>query len=154
VSGGDLRGRVLGYLAARSVATLATTGADGPWAAAVFYATREDFTLYFLSSPSSRHCANLAHDPRVAAAIHEDTADWRAIKGVQLEGRAAELEGAERAEAQRRYGARFPVVGSLGGAPAALVAALAKVRWYKLVPARLFFIDNAAGFGRRAQVEL
>ena len=67
--------------------------------AAVFYAS-EGFDLYFLSSPSTRHCADLSGNPRVAATIQEDYADWSQIRGVQLEGVARPLAGEhERREA-------------------------------------------------------
>lgn len=148
-----LRARAQDYLRAHHVVTLATADAAGPWAAAVFYAA-DGFTLYFLSSPGSRHARSLADSPRVAATIQEDYADWPQIKGVQLEGRAVELSGAEEERARQLYGEKFPVVGNLAKAPAAIVKALAKVRWYKLVPERLYFIDNSAGFGRRDEIEL
>jgi uncharacterized protein len=153
VSDDALQARIQAYLEARSVATLATSGEDGPWAAAVFYVSR-GFTLYFLSSPTSRHCRNLDLYPRVAAAIHEDTSDWQTIKGVQLEGTAAEIDGEEQAEARRLYGAKFPLVGSPDTAPAPIAEAMARVRWYRVVPDRLFFIDNAAGFGHRDELTL
>ena len=145
-----LRERVLDYLVSRSVATLSTAGPEGPWAAAVFFAS-SGFTLYFLSSPESRHCRNLSRDPRVAAAIHQDTSDWRAIKGVQLEGTASELAGEERAEAQRIYGRKFPLIAS---PPPLIDAALSRIRWYRLVPSRLYFLDNAAGFAHREELPL
>ena len=40
-----MREKALAYLAAHNVMTLATTGPEGPCAAAVFYASRE-FDLY------------------------------------------------------------------------------------------------------------
>ena len=55
----DLAVRVAQHLQSHHVATLATTGAQGVWAAAVFY-VHDGWALYFLSSPTSRHCANLA----------------------------------------------------------------------------------------------
>jgi len=148
-----LPGPVADYLDRHHVMTLATCGADGPWAAAVFYASEGD-TLYFLSSPSSRHCLNLAQDARCAATIQEDLDDWSKIKGVQLEGRATEVRGAEELCARQRYGEKFPVVGRLATAPAAIVQALAKVRWYRLQAERMHFIDNSRGFGHREQIDL
>jgi uncharacterized protein YhbP (UPF0306 family) len=133
--------------------TLASQGEEGVWAAAVFYAN-DGFGIYFLSSPASRHCRNLERNPRVSAAIHEDCADWREIKGVQLEGIACVLAGTEEEQARRLYGAKFPVVGEIERAPAAIVKALARVRWYRLVADRLYFIDNSAGFGHRDEIEL
>ena len=78
-----LRERVLAYLRGHRVMTLATQGPEGPWAAAVFYAS-DGFTLYFLSAPSTRHCIDIARHARVAATIQEDYADWPQIQGVQL----------------------------------------------------------------------
>ncbi|MCM2358980.1 MAG: pyridoxamine 5'-phosphate oxidase family protein [Geobacteraceae bacterium] len=148
-----LHARIQGYLRDHNVATLATGGSEDLWAAAVFY-VNDGNTLYFLSAPTSRHCMNLAHDPRVAMTIQEDYSDWLDIKGVQLEGVASEISGAEEERARRLYGRKFPVVGLLAQAPAAIVKALAKVRWYKVVPHRLYFIDNSAGLGHRDEVDL
>jgi len=145
--------QVQSYLREHHVMTLASHGAEGVWAAGLFYAS-EGFTLYFLSSPHSRHCLNLERNAQVSATVHEDYADWRQIKGVQMQGIAAVLTGAEAAQARRVYGAKFPIVGKPGQAPAAIVAALAKVRWYRLIPERLYFIDNSAGFGHRDEIDL
>ena len=147
------RVQVQSYLREHHVMTLASHGDEGVWAAAVFYAN-DGFALYFLSSPASRHCRNLAGNPRASAAVHEDYTDWREIKGVQMEGIASVLAGEEEETARRVYGAKFPIVGKLEQAPAAIVKALAKVRWYKLMPERLYFIDNSAGFGHRDEIDL
>ena len=83
----DLRRRILDYLAAHNSMTIASCQQNVPWASAVFYAN-DEFDLYFLSNPGSRHGMNIAAHSIVSAAIHEDYHDWRAIKGIQLEGRA------------------------------------------------------------------
>jgi len=145
--------RVLSYLRDHHVATLATCGDQGLWAAAVFYANRGS-TIYFLSAPKSRHCLNLEHNPQVAVTIQEDYSDWLEIKGIQLEGVAEEISGAEEALARKLYGQKFPVVGLLAQAPAAIVKALAKVRWYKIDPSRLYFVDNSLGLGNREEIAL
>jgi uncharacterized protein len=148
-----LRTRVQVYLQEHHVGTLATQGIEGIWAAAVFY-VNDGYTLYFLSSPSSRHCQNLAQHPRVAVTIQEDYSDWPDIQGVQIEGTASEITGAEEARARQLYGQKFAVVGKLAQAPAVIVKAMAKVRWYKVVPQRFYFIDNAAGFGHRDELDI
>ncbi len=142
-----------GYLAAHHVMTLATHGADGPWAAAVFYAW-SDGGLIFLSAPTTRHARNLEQDARCAATIHDDTADWKAVKGIQLEGRVERLDGEAAASARRAYAEKFPLVSPLAKIPPAIVEALAKICWYRLVPQRLYFIDNALGFGHREEIDL
>ncbi len=145
------RERALAYLAGHHVMTLATAGPQGPWAAAVFYAN-EGFDLYFLSSPSSRHATDLGANAAAAATVQEDYSDWRAIRGVQLEGRVVELAGDEAERARARYGEKFPVARPGSDMPAPIAAALAKVRWYRFAASRAFWIDNAAGFGKRETV--
>jgi hypothetical protein len=140
-----MRDKALAYLAAHNVMTLATRSV---WAAAVFYAN-DGFDLYFLSSPASRHARDLAADPRVAAAVHEDYRDWRAIQGVQLSGTAERLEGAARDAALARYRQKFSF---LGNAPAPVMEALGKAACYRLAAAEVHFVDNSAGFGTRTQV--
>jgi uncharacterized protein YhbP (UPF0306 family) len=146
-----LRRKVLEYLAGHNVVTLSTTGPAGPWAAAVFY-VNDGLRLYFLSSPRSRHAQDLAADPRVAAAVHEDYRDWPDIKGIQLEGRVAPVPESEIERVRALYGAKFPVVKDAPEAPPEIAAALAGVRWYALTPEALHFIDNSAGFGKRQQL--
>lgn len=144
---------VADYLVGHHVMTLATQGAEGPWAAAVFYAS-DGCSLIFLSSPTSRHCRNLTQDARCAATIQEDYSDWARIKGIQLEGRVRELLGDEEKRAQRIYGEKFPSVGPLANVPPAIVKALARVRWFRLVPERFHFIDNSKGFGHRDEIHM
>lgn len=147
-----LRAQVLDYLATHHAMSIASQGEEGVWAAAVFY-VNDGLRLYFLSSPSTRHSRNIARDGRVAVTIHEDCADWPQIKGIQAEGRAVEIAGDEERRARALYGAKFPVVGKLAQAPAAIVKAFAKVRWYRFEPERLYFIDNSVGFGHREAVD-
>jgi len=141
--------RALAYLETHNVATLSTFGSEGPWAAAVFYAS-EGFKLYFLSSPTTRHGRNLDGDPRAAAAVHEDYRDWPAIKGIQMEGRVSILTGQDRDRVIGLYARKFPIIAD--PAEAKIREALSRVDWYGLVPQRVYFIDNALGFGHRDQI--
>jgi len=105
----------------------------------------------FLSSPASRYCRNISPDARAAATIQEDYADWRDIKGVQLEGTVAELSGADERAARTLYAEKLRFIrGPVGAIP----EALEKVRWYRLTPERLYFIDNSRGFGHRDEISL
>ncbi|MBM3553936.1 MAG: pyridoxamine 5'-phosphate oxidase [Alphaproteobacteria bacterium] len=148
----DLRERVDSFLGRHHVMTLATNGHGGIWAAAVFYAY-DGQTLHFISSPSSRHAADLVKDANVAVTIQRDYDDWPQIMGIQAEGRAFEVPEEGRARARALYVARYPFVGR-GSMTGALAAAFAKVRWYSFVPRRLLLIDNARGFGNREEMVL
>lgn len=139
------------YLAGHHVMTLSTQGAGGPWAAAVFYAN-DGCSLIFLSSRKTRHCSNLIQDARCAATIQEDCSDWTQIKGIQLEGRVTELHGEEERRARQIYGNKFPIVSPLGNVPSAIVEALTRISWFRLVPEHLYFIDNSKGFGHRDEI--
>lgn len=141
-----MREKALAYLAAHNVMTLAT---QSVWAAAVFYAS-EGFDLYFVSSPNSRHARDLAADPRVAAAIHEDYRDWRAIQGIQLSGAAERLEGAAREAALACYRQKF----SFLKIETALLEVVGKTACYRVTPTEMHFVDNRAGFGRRTPIHL
>jgi uncharacterized protein YhbP (UPF0306 family) len=147
------RARALQYLRDHHVANLATYGSDGPWAAAVFYVS-DRFDLYFLSTRTSRHCENIARDPRVAVTVQEDYSDWPKIKGLQLEGVAGELSGDDEERARRLYGEKYPLIGMISQAPSAIVKAMARVRWYCFTPKRAYFIDNSVGFGHRDELDL
>lgn len=141
----DARETALAYLQSHHVMTLATAGADGVWAAAVFYDS-DGFTLSFLSAAHTRHAQAIAANPRVAATIQDDTADWQVIQGVQLSGTVEQLQGATREAALGRYQDKYPFIAQ---PIPALQAALAKVNWYQLVPDTVYFIDNSKGFGHR-----
>jgi uncharacterized protein YhbP (UPF0306 family) len=149
----SLRENVRRYLRNHNVATLATSCNGKVQAAALFY-VNDGYTLYFLSSPTSRHCLNLSQDPRVAVTIQGEYSNWFEIKGVQIEGDASKLSAAEEEQARRLYERKFPVVGLLTKAPSAIVKALSKVCWYKIVPYSLCFIDNSIGFGHRDEIDL
>lgn len=131
--------------------TLATSGSQGLWAAAVFYAS-EDFEFVFLSAAGTRHGLNIDARASVAATIQEDYRDWHEIKGVQLEGDARRLQGTEAAAAAECYARKFAFVRDWRSGPSKLAEALARVSWYRLVPRRLYFIDNSRGFGHRDEV--
>lgn len=147
-----LTDRVQRVLREHHVLTLATRDGDAVWAAALFYA-HDGLDLYFLSKPGSRHAGNLARNPRCAATIQRDYDDWPRIVGIQAEGEVVTLDGDARAHARAVYTARFPFVGRLGGAPAAIAEALNQVHWYRFRPRRLYLIDNSLGFGHREEME-
>jgi len=146
----DERARMLEYLQAHYVMTIATVGEEGPAAAATFYVSR-GLDLYFLSAPYSRHCRNMTSDPRAAVTIHEDCAEWSDIKGVQMTAVGRELKGAELAAAQHLYATKFPDVSNSEVDSGAIARALSRVSWYELAAVHVRFIDNSRGFGHRTE---
>ena len=152
----NLKQQVVDYLKNHNTMTLATCTGDLPWAATVFFAS-EELKLYFFSAPESRHCQNLAGNSTVAVTVQEDYKDWRKIKGIQLEGRVMLVDGMiEKAKALAIYGLKYPEVIKLFTDPSSGVfhQAFLKVKFYCVVPERLFFIDNEQGFGKRQELLL
>jgi uncharacterized protein YhbP (UPF0306 family) len=136
--------------------TLGTCLGDVPWAATVFYAS-DDLRLYFFSVPDSRHCQNLAANPRVAVTVQEDYHDWQKIKGIQLEGTAILVDSIiEKAKAMAVYARKYPEVIKLFTNPASglFYKAFLKVKFYCVIPEKLFFIDNEQGFGKRQELAI
>jgi uncharacterized protein YhbP (UPF0306 family) len=141
------RQRALDYLAEHTVATLATCGEDGVWAAAVFY-VNDGFDLLFLSADHTRHARHIAANRQVAATIQENYNRWEAIQGIQMAGRAEKLSGAAQEQAMARYLEKYPFIRD----NPLLSGALEKVGWYRLSAETLFFIDNTRAFGHRDRV--
>ena len=150
----DLKQQILDYMQAHNTMTLATSSGDVPWAATVFYAS-DELRLYFFSAPDSRHCQNLAGNARVAVTIQEDYHDWRQIKGIQLEGAVTLVDGVlEKAKAMAVYARKYPQVIKLFLDPGSGVfyKAFLKVKFYCVIPQKVFFIDNEQGFGKRQEL--
>jgi uncharacterized protein YhbP (UPF0306 family) len=150
----ELRRQVLHYIESHNTMTLATAQGDSPWAATVFYAS-DGLKLYFFSAPDSRHGQNLAVNPRVAVTIQEDYHDWRHIKGIQLEGRVVTVDSImEKGKAMTVYARKYPDVVKIFSDPesGALYKAFLKVKFYRVAPDRVYYIDNEQGFGKRQQL--
>jgi uncharacterized protein YhbP (UPF0306 family) len=156
MNGEELKRQILSYMESHNTMTLATCRSDAPWAATVFYAS-DGLKLYFFSAPDSRHCQNLAANPRVAVTIQEDYRDWQKIKGIQLEGRVAQVDSLiEKGKAMAVYARKYPEVMKIFVNPAsgALYQAFLKVRFYCVAPERVLYIDNEQGFGKRQELSL
>jgi uncharacterized protein YhbP (UPF0306 family) len=152
----QLKQQILDYLQSHNTMTLATCAGDVPWAATVFYAS-DDLQLYFFSSPEARHSLNFSINPRVAVTVQEDYKDWRAIKGIQIEGQVVLVDGViEKAKAMAIYARKYADVIRVFTDPASGMfhQAFLKVKFYRVVPGKVFFIDNAQGFGKRQELEL
>jgi hypothetical protein len=148
----DTRARILVYIAAHNTGSLATERDGMPWATSLFYAN-DDFTLYFLAEPKTRHVQNVAQNRRVAVTISEDYPHWRLIQGVQIEGHCEEItHPIELVKAGSIYNAKFPCMGELRHVPKELGAAMAKVRLHKITPTWVRFIDNTRGLGFKDEI--
>lgn len=143
-------------LAGCQVLTLATSGPRGPWAASVFYASDAQFRLYFVSDAGTRHARDMAADPRVALTIGPEPAGWHEVRGLQVEGEATRLAGAERAAALSLYLAKYPAIAALHSAPRTkdeeiIAARLLHTPFWCVTPRLIRLVDNSRGFGHREE---
>jgi uncharacterized protein YhbP (UPF0306 family) len=151
-----LRSQILTYLQEHNTLTVATEGSDGAWAAALFY-VNDGFTIHWLSNVSTRHSQDIANNPRVAIAVHEDYRDWRLIQGIQMEGICEKMgKPAQHPKVMQAYAAKFLFAETLGAVrelPEALTGALAGAYIYRFTPSRVLFIDNTKGLGHREELK-
>jgi len=140
----------LRYLASHHVATLSTFGAEGAWAAAVFY-VNQAFTVFFLSEARTRHGRNLARDSRVAVAVHEDYRDWRGIKGIQMAGEATPLPAVDKAAVLPAFAAKYAHLGAFFTDPR-YAAVIAHALVWRFEPREVWYLDNTKGFSRRERI--
>jgi uncharacterized protein YhbP (UPF0306 family) len=146
--------RILAFLDAHHVMSLATCGAQGPHAANVLY-VRDGFALLWVSDPASRHSLHIQAEPRIAATIAPDCSEVDEICGVQISGRAQAITGEhERADAQALLERRYPSVRRLSGDQERARDLFATMQFYRLDPARMVLIDNSRGFGHKETLEV
>jgi hypothetical protein len=148
-AGEDLAQRVGSFLAAHHVMSLASLGADGPHATNLFYAC-DGLALLWVSDADTQHSREIDADPRVAATVAPNYADFAAIRGLQIAGSARRIVAEdERAKGLALMEARYPFLKRLADGPAKLRDAYARTAVYRLDPSRMVLIDNGKGFGHK-----
>ena len=82
---------------------------------------------------------------------------YRQIKGIQLEGKGLLLDATlDKTKAMTVYARKYPEVIKLFTTPGSGVfyRAFLKVKFYCVVPEKMYFIDNEQGFGKRQELDL
>lgn len=147
-----IRKAVAGLLAAQRTMTLATSLDGMPWAATVFYASDEAFNLYFVSDPRTRHARHILANPQVALSISAAARGWEEVSGLQVAGRALQLDEPARKQALALYLEKFPAVQALAENPqtadeALIAGRLAHTPFWRVTPKTIRLLDGSRGFG-------
>jgi uncharacterized protein YhbP (UPF0306 family) len=136
------------FLERHTTLSLSTCDGDRPWAVNLFYASDEACRIYYASRPDTRHCRDIAANPRVSASISAQVGDWREIRGLQLDGTARSVPAADWDRAADVYFGKFPDVRRLGWV-AELLRPLGALGFYEITPSWIRLIDNGQGFGHK-----
>jgi uncharacterized protein YhbP (UPF0306 family) len=85
--------------------------------------------------------------------------DWNAVRGLQVTGEAACVEGLERATALALYLAKFASVKALFEMPRSadeqtIARRLQSTDFWRVTPRFIRLIDNSRGFGFKAEITL
>jgi uncharacterized protein YhbP (UPF0306 family) len=152
----EARARARQFLDEVSTLTLATSAADNPWAATVFFAADKQFNLYFVSDHRTQHGRDMAGNSQVAATINPDCDNWHDVAGLQIRGSVEVVEGVARAKALALYFKKFPQIDALFASPEGeheetIAKRLKAANFYRIKPAMIRVIDNARGFGYREE---
>lgn len=150
-SGGEaaLPERILAFLGAHTVMSLATQLRAAPHAVSLMYAN-DGFALYWVSDPGSRHSRALAESPAVSVTIAAQFADFQEIVGLQARGTACRLEDPTESDAgMALLAARYPFLRQFTSGPRRLVRSLQLASVYRFDPEEITLIDNARGFGHK-----
>ncbi len=145
----ELAERIIAFLEANHVMSLATVGSLGPHAATLFYAC-DRLNLVWVSDPNSRHSRELEADARVSATVAPDTSDYALIRGAQVHGtahRVTDLD--ERSRLLALLVQRYSFLAKPKDAPPKIAAAFDSAAVYRLEAARIVLIDNSRGFGHK-----
>jgi uncharacterized protein YhbP (UPF0306 family) len=99
-SSGELAKRIL---AGNQYITLSTVVNNMPWCSTLTYAFDENYTLYFMSHPHSRHVQELCENNRVSGTIFDSQLKWGDGVGLQIVGSAHAVDEGEVAKVSQLF---------------------------------------------------
>ena len=96
MSRNELGDHARAVIAANRYLVLGTVDEAGrPWVSPVWFATEDDRSFHWVSSPTAKHSRNLAARAEVAIAIFDSSVAVGAAEAVYMRGQAQELAGDE-----------------------------------------------------------
>lgn len=136
--------------------TIASSEADSPWAAPVYYIF-DDSEFYFFSKPSSRHITEALKTHKAGVSIHFQSSGWSDIRGVQMAGSISTAGISKKsASAFNVYLKKFDFIGAIKKSAAIkdIVSAesVFKVKFYKFTPDEVYYLDNNIKFGFKEKI--
>jgi uncharacterized protein YhbP (UPF0306 family) len=142
----------------QSTMTLATARDNIAWAAPVYYVFYKS-AFFFFSDPSSRHISETLASKQASAAIYPYADTWQDIKGIQMSGSIRQLKpGVTAVQAIRAYTRKYAFTKEFFEPGQAMnlenFIKRFKVRFYRLDPQTVYYLDNQIEFGFREEIKL
>src|SRR3989338_10068592 len=126
--------------------TLATASHFGlPWAAPIFYALDDNYNFYFISRPQALHSRHIKINPHIALAVFDSHQPEGTGNGVQIAGKAYELNNSEITVALKWYKSNF-----VPNNPEFFMKKTG-YRFYKIVPEKFYILDPEAKEDKRIE---
>lgn len=140
------------FLSTNHVMSLATVAAGTAHVVSLMYA-HDGLTLIWLSDPKSRHSRCIEENPRVAACIAPDYADFEHIRGLQLTGVARRLvQPVDAAGALSQLRARYTFLARISDDGSDMAHAYEESAAYSFTPTSIVWINNDKGFARKCRL--
>jgi uncharacterized protein YhbP (UPF0306 family) len=140
--------------------TIATTNEKGkPWISPVAYTLDNDYNLYFISMPTSKHGKNIEVNNNIAAAIFDSQQLWGDGIGLQIEAKVEIVKLKDIPRAIKLYAFRKYPYGGLNTEKAmhfakSMVLDGKKYKIYKITPKTVYMNDPNADTDVRVKIKL
>jgi uncharacterized protein YhbP (UPF0306 family) len=124
-------------LDASTLCAIATVSPDGrPHVNTAYFAWGGSWDVVWLSEPAARHSQNVRANGAVAIAVYDSQQVWgNSDRGIQVFGRARELDGAAARDAEALYAQRFARFARTN---------LSAYRFFRCRPQRMKLFDERA----------
>lgn len=87
----EIKNLVKKYLSRGRMMQVATVSSNQPWCCTVYFVPDQDFNVYWISKPQTRHSLEIKQYSTVAAAIPVKYVPGKPVVGLQIEGDAEEM---------------------------------------------------------------
>lgn len=142
------REKIAALLKEQSTLALSTVDSNGQACVApLFYIADEEFSLYWISSESSLHSANLKLHPNAAVTVYANTEKWQEIRGVQMRGMVMVIKDkTQRSDLIKKYCRRFQLKNLFR-------LAISRSTLFAFRPDFIRYTDNSEKFGFRIELK-
>jgi len=148
-----LRRSIFRILETVTLCSLATAGLDAvAHINTAYYCYTDGIEIYFVSDPGTKHCHNIAIQPRIAVAIFDTNQPWGdALRGLQMFGECHLASAQESIAAFRAHASRFLAYGDYIQALSPFERDSSPHKFYVFLPASVKILDESA-FGEETFV--